>query len=99
MQSQMNFVKRYTRTQPLKALGVGSYQYGTLLIPIFMEELPDELKLIVSRNHTDNWELETIMDAVKSEVQARDRTPFTACWTGIRFRKENRPKNQQRATY
>ena len=65
--------KTEVQVRGLKALGVDSYQYGTLLIPIFMEKLPDELKLIVSRKHTDNWELDTIMDAVKAEVQARER--------------------------
>ena len=48
-------------------------QYGALLIPIFMEKLPEELKLIVSRKYKDNWELDAVMEAVKSEVQARER--------------------------
>ena len=33
----------------LQALGIESDQYGALLIPIFMEKLPEELRLIVSR--------------------------------------------------
>ena len=48
-------------------------QYGALLIPIFMQKLPEELKLIVSRKYKDNWELDAVMEAVKSEVQARER--------------------------
>ena len=31
----------------LQALGIDSAQYGALLIPIFMEKLPEELPLIV----------------------------------------------------
>ena len=38
----------------LQSLGIDSAQYGTLLIPIFMEKLPDELKLIVSRRLKDD---------------------------------------------
>ena len=38
----------------LQALGIDSAQYGALLIPIFMEKLPEELRLIVSREHKDN---------------------------------------------
>ena len=35
----------------LQALGIDSAQYGALLIPILMEKLPEELRLIVSREH------------------------------------------------
>ena len=39
-----------------------------------MEKLPDELKLIVSRKHKENWELNSVLIAVKSEVEARERS-------------------------
>ena len=58
----------------LQSLGIDSAQYGALLIPIFMEKLPDELKLIVSRKHKDDWELNSVLEAVKSEVEARERS-------------------------
>ena len=45
----------------LQALGIDSAQYGALLIPIFMEKLPEELRLIVSREHKDNWELTSVI--------------------------------------
>ena len=38
----------------LQALGIDSAQYGALLIPILMEKLPEELRLIVSRQHKDS---------------------------------------------
>ena len=41
----------------LQALGIESDQYGALLIPIFMEKLPEELRLLVSREHKDDWKL------------------------------------------
>ena len=44
----------------LHALGIDSAQYGALLIPIFMEKLPEELRLIVSREHKDNLELTSV---------------------------------------
>jgi len=43
------------------------------VIPIFTEKLPDELRLIVSREHKDDWELDSVLQAVKSEVEARER--------------------------
>ena len=57
----------------LQALGIESDQYGALLIPIFMEKLPDELRLIASREHKDDWKLDSVLQAVKSEVEARER--------------------------
>ena len=62
------------RVRGLQYLGVDSAQYGALLIPIFMEKLPDEMKLIVSRKHKENWELDSILIAVKSKVEACERS-------------------------
>ena len=39
-----------------------------------MEKLPDELKLIVSRRNKDDWELNSVLGAVKSKVEARERS-------------------------
>ena len=58
----------------LQFLGVKSAQYGTVLISIFMEKLLDELKLTVSRKHKENWKLNSVLNAVKSEVGARERS-------------------------
>ena len=38
-----------------------------------MEKLPEELRLIVSREHKDNWELISVIKAVKNEVEAGER--------------------------
>ena len=35
--------------------------------------MPEELRLIVSREHKDNWELTSVIKAVKNEVEARER--------------------------
>ena len=75
----------------LQSLGIDSAQYGALLIPIFMEKLPDELKLIVSRKHKEDWELNSVSEAVKSEVEARERS-------GIQPTTENRLRGGHRFT-
>ena len=62
------------QVQGLQSLGIDSAQHGALLIPIFMEKLPDELKLIVSRRNKDDWEQSSVLGAVKSEVEARERS-------------------------
>ena len=61
------------QVRALQALAIESDQYGGLLIPIFMAKLPDELRLIVSREHKDDWKLDSVLQAVKSEVEARER--------------------------
>ena len=38
-----------------------------------MEKLPDELRLIVSREHKDNWELISVIKVIKNEVEAGER--------------------------
>ena len=60
-------------------MGIDSTHYGGLLIPIFMEKLLDELWLIVGREHKGDWELNPIIQAVKSEVEARERCAILPC--------------------
>ena len=38
-----------------------------------MEKLPKELRLIVSREYMDNWELTSVIKAVKNKVEAHER--------------------------
>ena len=42
-------------------------------MPIFMEKLPEELRLIVSWEHKDDWKLDSVLQSVKFEVEARER--------------------------
>ena len=58
----------------LQAQGVDSAQYGTLLIPIIMAKTPDDLHLILSRQFCgDNWNLDELLKAFKTELEARER--------------------------
>ena len=43
-----------TQVRGLKALGIDSKQYGTLLVPILMDKLTEEIHLIISRKYKDN---------------------------------------------
>lgn len=57
----------------LQALGVDSYQYGSLLIPIIMSKLPAEIRLIITRKtEKDVWQINEILELLKSEVEARE---------------------------
>lgn len=57
----------------LKALGVPTESYGTLLSSALVKKLPRELRLLVSRRITDDWDLSAIMKIVGEELEARER--------------------------
>ena len=83
----------------LQALGTDSAQYGALLIPIFMEKLPEELRLIVSREHKGNWELTSVIKAVKNEVEARERCGMnTSVEKKSPLKKSFNPSNESTAS-
>ena len=57
----------------LASMGIKSEQYGSLLIPIIMTKLPQELRLRFARDtNKEVWEIEELMDLVKREVEARE---------------------------
>jgi len=57
----------------LATLGIGSPQYGSLLIPIIMSKLPGEIRLRVAREtKEDVWSLDELMDVIRVEVEARE---------------------------
>ena len=58
-------------TRGLDSLGVSPEQYGSLLIPIIMSKLPNEIRLQVARNTTDEvWKIEDLLLTIKKEVEA-----------------------------
>ena len=72
-----------THCRGLKALGVESSSYGTFLVNILLQRLPDEIKLIISRKMNevsgdDNWNLDTRLDILKTEVEAREKCMITS---------------------
>ena len=58
----------------LKTLGILSKEYGSLLLPILMSRLPQEFKLILTRNvPRDKWSLDSLLLAFKEELEAREK--------------------------
>ena len=58
----------------LQALGVDSTSYGSLLTPVILEKLPNEVKLIISRRlNKEVWELSDFLQVIKDELMARER--------------------------
>ena len=62
----------------LTALGVGSDQYGSLLIPIIMSKMPNEIRLRIAREAKDDvWKIEDLMTIIKAEVEAKETSEVT----------------------
>ena len=57
----------------LESLGVTSDKYGSFLIPIIMSKLPPGVRLQIARVTTkDVWQIEEVLNVLKSEVQGRE---------------------------
>ena len=58
----------------LKTLDVPDTAYGTFLLPILVSKIPDELRILLSRNMTDDsWELNTLLKNFCEELENRER--------------------------
>ena len=60
-------------TRALQSLGVDPESYGTLLSSVIMKKLPQEIRILISRKITDEWDLNTIIQVVGEELGARER--------------------------
>ena len=79
-----------SQVRSLKALGVSSDSYGSLLSSVLMKKLPQELRLVVSREVTDGeFNLDKLMAIVEREIDARERAS-TASSSISSLRRQNR---------
>ena len=63
-----------SQVRSLRSLGVPAASYGSLLSSVLMNKLPQELRLIVSREvQNEKWELERLMRIVERGINARER--------------------------
>jgi hypothetical protein len=59
----------------LRALGVSSDSYGSLLTSMLMNKLPGEIRLVIARELNDeHWEVDKLMEIIDKEVDARERS-------------------------
>ena len=57
----------------LESLGVSSEKYGSLLVPVIISRMPEEIALEVARRTTENgWDIQDIMDIIRKEIEARE---------------------------
>lgn len=56
-------------------MGIGTEQYGSLLIPIIMTKLPQELRLHIAwETDRDVWQMDKLMAVINKEVEAWEAT-------------------------
>ena len=75
-----------TSVRNLKTLGVEINTYGSLLIPLLTEKLPDDLRLRIARKFdNDVWELSEVLNLVKNELEAKERSSFMLSHTSDQY--------------
>ncbi|XP_078384164.1 uncharacterized protein LOC144666642 [Oculina patagonica] len=58
----------------LQSMGIQADSYGTLLVPILLSKLPDDVKLEMSRGVEDGkWKLDDLLKKLIDEITARER--------------------------
>ena len=57
----------------LESLGVSSEKYGSLLVPVIISRMPEDIALQVARKTSeDAWNIREIMDIIQREIEARE---------------------------
>ena len=67
-----DFAEMHTRS--LNSLRVTSDSYGSLLSSVLINKLPNDVRLLISRNvPEEEWKLDRLLKALHDELQARER--------------------------
>ena len=62
-----------TSVRNLKSLQVETSSYGSLLVPLLNEKLPNDLRVVIARNFENNiWTLDEMLNLLKTEIQAKE---------------------------
>ena len=75
------------QVRSLENLGIDPEMYGPLLIPVLLAKVPEELNLIISRkfNEKECWDIKLVLEAVKTEIQVREKTVFNSESSNTRY--------------
>ena len=62
----------------LTALGISTEQYGSLLIPVIMSKMTNDIRLEVARKAgKDAWKIDELLETFKFELEAREVSETT----------------------
>ena len=63
-----------TQVRSLSGLGVDSTSYGSMLIPVLLSKIPEEMKLVISRQVGKSvWNIESVLQFYNLELEAREK--------------------------
>ena len=63
-----------TNVRSLQGLGIKSDQYGVILVSIILSKVPEDIRLIITRQFEEkSWTFEILLKAFKNELEARER--------------------------
>ena len=79
--------KTESTVRSLNGIGILQDTYGTFLTPTIMAKLPKELRLIISRKLSDEWDLKSLLTFFREELQLREK-----CVLGATATKERKPE-------
>ena len=65
--------KTESAVRSLQGIDISIDTYGTFLTPVIMAKIPQELRLIISRGMSDEWDLDTLIKSLSEELQIRER--------------------------
>ena len=78
-------------TRSLKSIGVDSDSYSTVLSPIIMSKLPQELRLLISRSLEDEWNIAELLEKLGEEISLREKCTLASIGNvSHRFNKDTR---------
>ena len=81
----------------LKSLRIPSQSYGNLLCSMLMNKLPQDLRILVSRDiKNDNWDLDRLLELLEAEVEARERATSNSSAGSSNLHRNPQPKLQGR---
>ena len=83
IRQMFDFLERTVRH--LQNLGITSSQYGCLLTPVVLKKIPQNNKLAILHNteQTEKFDLESLMEKFKKELEAREKITFLSGSTAI----------------
>ena len=67
-----------THNRGLQSLGVDPQTYGTVLVNVLLQKLPEDIQLIISRKmsetlENEDWDLTNMLHILKQEIEAREK--------------------------
>ena len=69
--------KTESTVRSLRGMGVSTESYATVLTPNIMSKIPLELRLLISRKLSNDWDLDGLLEHFGEELALREKCSFT----------------------